>query len=155
MVWMAAALLQASKEVALPAKLDDAYWTVLAYFNSRRELGRTITAASQEIPDRIKAIATTSDNVRQVNKIMELSSQMASDMGEAIRTLQRKGTPSSPATDFVPCTNIISVGVDIDRLGLMLINGQPKLTSEYIQASSRVGRSPLVAPGLVVTLYSP
>ncbi|WP_223483344.1 hypothetical protein [Stenotrophomonas sp. OVS01A] len=155
MVWMAAALLQASKEVALPAKLDDAYWTVLAYLNSRRELGRTITAASQEIPDRIKAIATTSDNVRQVNKIMELSSQMASDMGEAIRTLQRKGTPSSPATDFVPCTNIISVGVDIDRLGLMLINGQPKLTSEYIQASSRVGRSPLVAPGLVVTLYSP
>lgn len=155
MVWTAAALLQASREVKLTSQLQDAYWTVLTYLNSRRELGRTITAASQEIPDRIKAISSASDNARQVNQIMELSSQMASDMGDAIRSLQRRGTPSVPAIDFVPCTNIISVGVDVDRLGLMLVNGQPKLTSEYIQASSRVGRAPMVAPGLVVTLYSP
>lgn len=154
MVWTSAALLQASNEVALPEPLNDAYWTVLAYLNSRRELGRTITAASQEIPDRMKAIADASDNVRGVSQIMELSSQMASDMGDAIRTLQRKGTEAKRAVDFVPCTNIISVGVDVDRLGLMLVNGQPKLTSEYIQASSRVGRSRF-APGLVVTLYSP
>lgn len=154
MVWVAACLLQASAEVELPDSLKDAYWTVLAYLNSRRELGRTITAASQEIPDRMKAIASADDNVRRVDQVMELSSQMASDMGDAIRTLARRGDERVPAVDFVPCTSIISVGVDVDRLGLMLVNGQPKLTSEYIQASSRVGRSRF-APGLVVALYSP
>lgn len=153
MVWSAAALLQASAETQLPGALADSYRTVLAYLNSRRELGRTITAASQEIPDRMKAIASADDKVRDIGEVMELSSQMTKDMGEAIRALERKGTEKNPAIGFVPCTSIISVGVDVDRLSVMLVNGQPKLTSEYIQASSRVGRSD-AAPGLVLTLYS-
>jgi hypothetical protein len=153
MVWSAAALLQASEEIQLPGSLKESYWTVLAYLNSRRELGRSITAASQEIPDRMKAIASAGDRIREIGEVMELSSQMTKDMGEAIRTLQRRGTRDAPAVGFVPCTSIISVGVDVDRLGVMLVNGQPKLTSEYIQASSRVGRS-VASPGLVFTLYS-
>lgn len=154
MVWTVAALLQASKELRLPGSLADAYWTVLVYLNSRRELGRTLTAASQEIPDRIKAIASAEDRARSVDRVLELSSQMTRDMSEAIRELSRRGTPKEPAVDVVPCTSIISVGVDVDRLGLMMVNGQPKLTSEYIQASSRVGRS-REAPGFVLALYSP
>lgn len=154
MVWTAAALLQASAEVGLPPALRDSYWTVLIYLNSIRELGRTITAASQEIPDRMKAIALAEDRVRDVGEVMELSAKMAKDMGEAIRALQRKGTEKRRPVGLVPCTNIISVGVDVDRLGVMMVNGQPKLTSEYIQASSRVGRS-AKAPGVVLTLYSP
>ena len=59
----------------------------------------------------------------------------------------------NPAIDLAPCTNIISVGVDISRLALMLIIGQPKLSSEYIQASSRVGRDKV--PGLIITSFSP
>ena len=53
--------------------------------------------------------------------------------------------------DVLLCTNMLSVGVDVDRLGVMLINGQPKSTSEYIQASGRIGRT---YPGLIITSYN-
>lgn len=153
MSWTAAALLQAPMEVDLDKGALDAYWTLLAYHNSRRELGRTLTAARDEIESRVKVVASPGKAARRVNEPLELSSHMVKSMAEAMESLERSHASQKPAVDLVPCTNIISVGVDVGRLGLMLMNGQPKLTSEYIQASSRVGRAEV--PGLVVTLFSP
>jgi hypothetical protein len=152
MTWVSAALLQAVKEVSLPPDALDAYWTVLAYHNSRRELGRTLSAARGEVQERIKVIASSPARARVLGEPLELSAQMVKSLGEAIEALERPHGAAQPAVDFVPCTSIISVGVDLERLGVMLVNGQPKLTSEYIQASSRVGRAEV--PGLVVSLLS-
>lgn len=154
LVWTSAALMQAVQEAPLTTEERDAFWTLVAYHNSRRELGRTMTAARDEIPTRIKVVASSEANARPVpgQGVMQLSAQMSTSLDRAIRLLETSLGGAEPALDIVPCTSIMSVGIDIDRLGLMLVNGQPKLVAEYIQATSRVGRG--ATQGLVLTVFS-
>ena len=94
------------------------------------------------------------DAVRRLpdDEILELTSNVPpAEIPGKLEALQRRRGEKN-AISFVASTNMISVGVDVPRLGLMLVVGQPKTTSEYIQATSRVGRQ---GPGLVFTLYSP
>jgi hypothetical protein len=139
----------------------DAYMSLVGYFNSLRELGgmrrlidddvRTRAARIEDRrPEAHKAAHPWAKN-REIGKLVELTSRLkAGEIRDAKVDLERAFT-TPEHVDVVLASNMISVGVDIDRLGLMVVAGQPKTTSEYIQASSRVGRS---HPGLVVTCYN-
>lgn len=151
--WSIAAFLQAVNECEMSAEELDAYWTLLAYHNSKRELGRTRNAVSDEISDRIKVYCEIEEDQRRLGEPLEISSNAVKSVATARARLSTSHTAEIPAIDVVPCTNMISVGIDIDRLGAMFVNGQPKLTSEYIQATSRVGRKNV--PGVVLTCLSP
>lgn len=83
---------------------------------------------------------------------VEITSRMSSyDIPKKLSQLETPYTDGN-CLDTAIATNMIAVGMDVDRLGLMVVTGQPKQNSEYIQATSRIGRS---YPGLVVTLYNP
>jgi ATP-dependent helicase YprA (DUF1998 family) len=149
-----AALAQAPEEIDLSPAEFDSYWTVVAYHNSLRELGKTITFARDDIPAWIQVIARDPSRIRRIedDNVLELTSNVQSArIPESLSRLSARHTDPG-AVAFAACTNMLSVGVDIPRLGLMVVNGQPKQTSEYIQASSRVGRAKV--PGLVVSHYS-
>ena len=152
-VMLASAASQAPVALGLKNIDRDTYWTQVIYHNSRRELGKTMTLARDDIPSRITAIEKVSDRRRNLPNVEELSANRKGwEIPEVLEQLAVE-CPHKSTIDILPCTNMISVGVDVSRLGLMTIIGQPKTTAEYIQASSRVGRNK-ERPGLVITLYS-
>ena len=152
-----AALLQGVKDVkSLTEAERDAYGTIVAYHNSLRELGATMTAARDDVPERLKVYARddgTTPLSMNPDSIVELNSNVSGE--DLVAILNRLSLPvSDPASiTLLGTTNMFSVGVDVTRLGMMLMKSQPKTTSEYIQATSRVGRGRV--PGLVVVTYSP
>lgn len=151
-----AALLQ--RQMNLSASNDavrDHFWTVTAYFNSLRDLGNASSYLEADVKSNIKRMfLCNGGKKRRLRQKEELTSRVsASELTAALKQLQTVKYSSeneTVPTDALMATNMISVGVDIDRLNVMLMQGQPKLTSEYIQASSRVGRS---GPGVVFVLY--
>lgn len=136
----------------------DPYWTCVAYFNSLRELGGAHVLMLDDVPRQMQFIARRLGTAPRPleGPPEELSSRKASN--EIPEVLQRLGARlgnqdvyAPQPVDSVLASNMISVGVDVPRLGLMVVNGQPKSTAEYIQATSRVGRG---LPGLLACLYN-
>jgi hypothetical protein len=152
MVRTYAALLQAAKDLEGEDRARDPYWSLVGYFNSLRVLGGAYMQVTDDVPDRLKVIARRAGvEPRDIATPMELTSRTtSSDIPEHLARLGRS-LPDADSPDVVLATNMISVGVDVDRLGLMAVMGQPQATAEYIQATSRVGRK---FPGLVVTMYN-
>ena len=141
----------------------DPYMTVLGYFNSLRELGGARRILEEEVQNTIKALrqrASASAKSRGLfqdrktfSEVVELTSRVSTDkVAEARRRLEAR-FHEHERVDCAIATNMISVGLDIPRLGLMVVLGQPKTHAEYIQATSRVGRDD-ERPGLVVTLLN-
>jgi len=139
----------------------DAYMTLAGYFNSLRELGGMRRLVEDDVRTRAASVRDRlpfgydGPHPWALNRVIEMpveltSREKAGSIKEAKDRLSQPHT-SPEHVDVLLASNMISVGVDIDRLGLMVVAGQPKTTSEYIQASSRVGRQ---HPGLVVTCFN-
>jgi hypothetical protein len=157
-------LLAGAQALSTGAKDDpaDPYLTALCYFNALRELG----GARRIVDDEVRAHLTNYGATRTrrepagkpfadrvLREIQELTSRYSTDQVSEARTHLGYATREKNAVDVALATNMISVGLDIGRLGLMVVQGQPKTAAEYIQATSRVGRE-AKKPGLVVTLLN-
>ncbi len=148
-----AALLHQANVTEAPPEVKDAYWTLVGYFNSLRLLSAAELQVLDDVQERLTQLATR-DGVdrRRVDALTELSSRAdSSDISRRLKEMERR-LPSRDVLDVLLATNMISVGVDVDRLGLMAVMGQPQTTAEYIQATSRVGRQ---HPGLVAVMLNP
>ena len=153
-------ILQSTRTADFPPEVKDYYWTLLGFFNSIRELGMVASLIHADVKEYLKTLQNRKliPYSERRNKLRneELTSRMASSqIPDILKELEESYTGHDfSALDLCIATNMIATGVDVSRLGLMMIHGQPKTTAEYIQASSRVGRDSK-GPGLVIMLYSP
>lgn len=171
------ALLYGAKAMDVDSEeMRDPYWTNIGYFNSIRELGQAATWIRADIDQHLDVMYKrryddkrySKEEYRQRRRYIwrdeELTSRIRSDKVTAsLENLRITYPPEADSDgkirdypiDICLATNMISVGLDVSRLGLMTVAGQPKTTSEYIQATSRVGRDADKAPGVVFVLYRP
>lgn len=150
---LVAALLQSATDPSVSAQERDWYWTLVTYFNSLRELGRALVLMQDDVPVSVSQFAARrGERKRWVDVPAELTSRVRSYEIRDMLDRLKKAAPDPEAVDLLLASNMISVGMDIPRLGLMVVNAQPKTLSEYIQATSRVGRGKV--PGLVITMYN-
>jgi Helicase conserved C-terminal domain len=141
----------------------DPYMTVLGYFNALRELGGGRRILEEEVQNTLKGYGTrrrVDESTRlfqdrtTFSEVVELTSRVSTARVADARRRLGQGFSERDRVDCAIATNMISVGLDIPRLGLMGVLGQPKTAAEYIQATSRVGRDEKRGPGLVVTLLN-
>ncbi|WP_326637561.1 DISARM system helicase DrmA [Streptosporangium sp. NBC_01755] len=138
-------------------RVTDPYMTLVGYFNSLRDLGAMRRMVEDDVSTRLSRAEDRGFSRRWDPVVKELTSRLSSsdipvvlDHLEQAFTDDREERRRRPI-DILLATNMIAVGVDVSRLGVMVVSNQPKSAAEYIQATSRVGRA---APGLVFTVYN-
>ena len=140
----------------------DPWWTLLTFYNSIRELGGAKTLFDSDIRSRLKFMFNREgfapDQRRNLRIVEELTSRLS--QAEIVAMMDRLAEPyigvqSNQVLDACLASNIIEVGVDIDRLSLMGVVGQPKTTATYIQVTGRIGRRWWDRAGLVLMIYNP
>ncbi|MFQ5576664.1 MAG: DISARM system helicase DrmA [Anaerolineae bacterium] len=126
----------------------DRFWTLVGYFNAIRELAGALSLYRQDIPERMSFRAGANARPLPQDRWLELSSRASSlDLPGLLKRLE---VNAPDAQDAALATSMFGTGVDVDRLGLMVVHGQPKTTASYIQATGRVGRQ---GGGLIVTFF--
>ncbi len=150
------------EELGNKGGLIDPWMTTVGYFNAVRELAGMRRMAEDELRSKLRRTRFTTGLADRTRVVLdELTSRVsADDIKQVLRRLfntfdpeQEDENRNQRPLDLLLATNMVSVGVDVPRLGSMVVVGQPKATAEYIQATSRVGRSK-DGPGLVITLYN-
>ncbi len=142
-------LLQRIHIMDLPDEIKDKLWTLTVYFNSLRDLGKASTLLEDDVKDFIIRIANRMFKSRRIivgvdeltSRVKTIELNKTLDKLENLEYSKTNIADKRYASNVLLATNMISVGIDLARLNVMLIVGQPKLTSEYIQVSSRIGRS--------------
>ena len=140
----------------------DPYYTIVNYYNTIKSLGAAVRMYEDTIPGHMGVIAESVEKKFQTRNNAkptpaetlqkeELTGRISATKIPAILQEIEKKITDGEALDAILCTNMLSVGVDVDRLSAIVVNGQPKSASEYIQATGRIGRK---HPGLVVANYS-
>ncbi|WP_284742853.1 helicase-related protein [Amycolatopsis sp. RTGN1] len=141
-----------ARESGVTPEVLDPYWTLVGYFNSLRLLSAAELQVRDDVQDRLEALADRDGSSKRGDlSVEDLSSRADSTKIPALLKMIERALPEDRVLDVLLSTNMISVGVDIDRLGLMSVMGQPQTTAEYIQATSRVGRR---HPGLVTVMLN-
>lgn len=147
----------------LSPDIVDQFYTTVGYFNAIKDLGASSSIINDRVSSNIKSLINhkfnvisekyglTINDIKNYEKHDELTSRKTSK--EIKETLEQLSEPftSDLCYSYVLASNMLSVGIDIDRLGIMTVYNQPKSNAEYIQATSRVGRS---NPGVVLTMYN-
>ena len=152
-------LTRSMQDLGLTDAQMDMLWTLTVYFGSLRNLGHALSQVSDEVQSMVERIAKyLPAPIRSIPFASELTSRVHTQrLVETLEHLEKDMYSSHPqeghwATNMLMATNMISVGIDVPRLNQMLVIGQPKLTSEYIQSTSRIGRS---LPGVAFVSYNP
>ena len=158
-------------------KAVDYYYTLVSYFNSKKDVGTTDAQFSSEFPKYTRQILKRTIRPEYMLNCyyaynesfskQELTGRLGGEeVVNALSAVQEKWDPENrdvhyvgedaysgvTPPDFVLATNMISVGIDVSRFNCMIINSMPRNKAEYIQATSRVARD---ESGIVFTLHNP